>query len=163
MGACGCGKSTIAQKLASRLGVRFLEGDQYHSPANKQKMADKIPLEDADRWDWLETINRKLIDCETDDSGAVVACSALKESYRVILRKSLRQPLKIVFLSVPRDELVKRVTRRTSHFMPPELVDSQLDTLEPPENAFIPDPSQLPSDQIDSIVKWIATSHKAKT
>ncbi|MCL4123547.1 UNVERIFIED_CONTAM: hypothetical protein GTU68_053443 [Idotea baltica] len=161
MGACGCGKSTIAQKLATRLSVPFLEGDQYHSAANKQKMADKIPLEDADRWDWLETINRKLIDCETGNSGAVVACSALKESYREILRRSLRQPLKIVFLSVPREELVARVTRRTSHFMPPELVDSQLAALEPPANAFIPDPSQLPNDQIDSLVKWIATSHQS--
>lgn len=156
MGVSGCGKSTIARRLARRIRAQFIEADRYHSDANVQKMSDSIPLNDQDREPWLQKLNQVLIDCETADAGAVLACSALKESYRELLRANLRQALRIVFLKVSKEALQARVARRKRHFMPADLLDSQLAALEPPDTAFVPDCELEPDEQIESIVKWLA-------
>lgn len=156
MGVCGSGKSAIARRLAKRIRVRFIEADKYHSASNVEKMSKSIPLDDSDREPWLKRLNQVLLDCETADQGAVLACSALKERYRETLRQHLRQSMRIVFLKVSHEELQSRVGRRTRHFMPADLLDSQMATLEPPAGAFVPDSDQGLDQQVESIVKWLA-------
>lgn len=156
MGVSGSGKSAIARRLAKRLRTRFIEADQYHPETNVEKMSQSIPLNDSDREPWLKKLNQVLLDCETADSGAVLACSALKEDYRKTLRHNLRQSLLIVSLEVTREELQARVGRRKRHFMPAALLDSQLLTLQPPSDAFVPNVEFDPDQQVESIVKWLA-------
>lgn len=127
MGVAGCGKSTVAQALALATDLPFIEGDDFHPIANRQKMVGGTPLDDADRWPWLDTIAAAV------HGPAVIACSALKRRYRDRLRGNLPlQPL-FVLLDAPRDLLAQRLASRSDHFMPPWLLQSQLDTLEPPE------------------------------
>lgn len=125
MGVSGSGKSTIAAAIAQRLGVDFGEGDALHPEANVAKMAAGIPLTDADRAPWLELV-RGWIEQHPD---GVITCSALKRAYR----DRLRGPgVRFVCLVAPRDVLAGRLAHRSGHFMPPELLDSQLSTLEVP-------------------------------
>ena len=131
MGVSGAGKSTIATILAERLGWTFEEGDSLHPTVNVEKMSAGIPLTDEDRWPWLakvaDWIDGRL---DTGESG-VITCSALKRSYRnVINRRGVG--VEFVYLALDRVDLEERVESRRNHFMPPTLLDSQLDTLEPP-------------------------------
>ena len=127
MGVSGSGKSSIGKALASELGISFFDADDFHPSANIQKMKSGKPLNDADRWPWLGALREKL---EQENSDCVLACSALKESYREKLH-SIEYDLKTVVLLCDRETLLARMKKR-SHFMPPELLDSQLDTLEIP-------------------------------
>lgn len=129
MGVSGCGKSTLGQALAQRLAVPFIEGDELHPPRNVQLMASGTPLTDEDRREWLQAIASKLAAAEP--TGAVVACSALKRSYRELLRASAPD-LRLVHLSGAENVLAQRMRERTGHYMPPSLLRSQLDTLQPP-------------------------------
>ncbi|MBP2236463.1 gluconokinase [Sinorhizobium kostiense] len=128
MGASGCGKSTIGERLADYLGCPFVEGDSLHSPANVGKMRRGIPLEDADRWPWLDEIGGLL----ARRPPVVVSCSALKRSYRERLRAVAGRPITFVFLQGSRATLARRMGGREDHYMPPSLLDSQLATLELP-------------------------------
>jgi len=131
MGVSGCGKTTLGKALATSLGLPFLEGDAFHSIANIDKMKSRIPLNDRDRTPWLLELNKQLI--KTKDRGAVLACSALKESYRDILSKNIAtDELLWVYLDCSLETLKHRLENR-SHFMPLSLLESQLDTLEIPE------------------------------
>ena len=131
MGVSGCGKTTLGKALATSLGLPFLEGDAFHSIANIDKMKIRIPLNDRDRTPWLLELNKQLI--KTKDRGAVLACSALKESYRDILSKNIAtDELLWVYLDCSLETLKHRLENR-SHFMPLSLLESQLDTLEIPE------------------------------
>ena len=131
MGVSGCGKTTLGKALATSLGLPFLEGDAFHSIANIDKMKSRIPLNDRDRAPWLLELNKQLI--KTKDRGAVLACSALKESYRDILSKNIAtDELLWVYLDCSLETLKHRLENR-SHFMPLSLLESQLDTLEIPE------------------------------
>lgn len=131
MGVSGSGKSTIATRLAERLGYVFAEGDELHSVANVAKMARGEPLTDTDRAPWLAALAEWI--AAQDDSGrsTVLACSALKRSYRDTLQTAAPGRVLFLFLAVPRAALVERVKRRKGHYMPLELLDSQLATLEP--------------------------------
>ena len=131
MGVSGSGKTTIARGVAARLGWDVLEGDSYHPPSNVAKMSHGIPLDDADRLPWLQAI-AQAIDAElAAGRSAIVACSALKRSYRDILIGP-RKEVALVYLQGSRELLAERMRHRTGHFMPPSLLDSQLATLEEP-------------------------------
>ena len=130
MGVSGCGKSEVGQRLASALGVRFLEGDAYHSASNVAKMAAGVPLDDADRADWLRTLQGEIAEAAARGEGLVLACSALKRRYRDLLRAA-DPGLRFAHLAGPRELIAERMGARTAHYMPPSLLDSQLRDLEP--------------------------------
>lgn len=127
MGVAGCGKSTVGAALAERLGAGFLDGDSLHPQANIDKMAAGTPLNDDDRAPWLAEIGRRF---PASESSLVIACSALKRSYRDIIRDA-DPSVVFVHLQGTRELLDARMKARPGHFMPPSLLDSQLATLEP--------------------------------
>lgn len=129
-GPCGCGKTTVGEALAAALTASFLEGDRYHSPANREKMHQGIPLTDADRQPWLETLRIEAEKHLQAGVGTVVlACSALRAAYRKILRPRTARA-HFFLLSASEAELMRRVGSRPDHYMPVDLVRSQLATLE---------------------------------
>lgn len=131
MGVSGCGKSTVARALASKLGWAYADGDDFHSDANVAKMSAGVPLSDDDRWPWLEEIARWIDDRAAAGRPAVIACSALKRSYRDVLR---RPGMAFVYLEGSAETISARLNARQGHFMAPELLASQLEALEPPAN-----------------------------
>jgi len=131
MGVSGCGKTTVGEMLADCLGWRFLEGDDLHPPANIAKMKSGTPLDDADRKPWLEAIAARIDQWRAQEAQGVVACSALKRSYRDILIGD-RDDVGLVFLNGTKDLIAARLAARTDHFMPPGLLDSQFATLQSP-------------------------------
>jgi gluconokinase len=147
MGVSGCGKSTIGEPLAARLGVPFLDADEFHPPENVAKMASSIPLTDADRLPWLELLNTKL----HAQKNAVLACSALKESYRQTLSKGLAD-CRLVHLRGSIALIRSRLADRKHRYMPASLLESQFATLEPPRNAIDVDISQAPERCIEKIL-----------
>ena len=129
MGVAGCGKSSLAERLAAAQGWRVVEGDDFHSPENRAKMANGIALTDADRSGWLDTLGRAL---SANAGGVVVTCSALKAIYRDRLRR-VAPGLRFVFLDISRAEAQRRVVARADrHFFSASLVDNQFATLESP-------------------------------
>lgn len=131
MGVSGCGKSTLGRALADALGVAFIEGDALHPPANVARMAAGMALTDADRHDWLQSIAEQLRAATTGGWGVVVSCSALKLSYRELLRAAA-SGVHFVHLHGTPELIAARLRGRSGHYMPPSLLQSQLDTLEPP-------------------------------
>ncbi len=134
MGVSGSGKSTIGRALAKRLGVPYIEGDNFHPQANVDKMAAGTPLNDEDRLPWLLALHAVLAKAETT-GGCVMACSALKASYRLILSRGLSSKPHLLYLHGSKELLLERLNDREGHFFPPELLDSQLETLEVPKDA----------------------------
>ena len=133
MGVCGSGKSTLGKILAERLKVDFLEGDDFHSPANVGKMSRGEPLTESDRAPWLSEIRRTLDRYLNDDRGVVLTCSALTRKSRLTLGVE-RSTVRLIHLYAPQSVLEKRMARRKDHFMPGSLLKSQLETLETPGN-----------------------------
>ncbi|MGK3956399.1 gluconokinase [Arthrobacter sp. R4] len=126
MGVTSCGKSTVGAAIAARLGAEFVDGDSLHPQSNIDKMASGTPLDDGDRAPWLAEIGRRFSSSET---GLVIACSALKRSYRNIIRNG-DSTVRFLHLNGSRDLLASRMAARPDHFMPLSLLDSQLETLE---------------------------------
>lgn len=131
MGVSGCGKSTVGRALGATLGLPFVEGDDLHPPRNVALMAAGTPLTDDDRRDWLNTLAEVLAGAAARGHGVVVSCSALKRSYRERLRAGA-PGCRFVFLHGPQALLAERLQGRSGHYMPASLLQSQLDTLEPP-------------------------------
>lgn len=129
MGVSGSGKSTVGERLGAALDLPFRDADEFHPPANIAKMTAEIPLEDADRWPWLDAIGAAIHDTA---GGVVIACSALKRVYRDRIRAAAGRPVTFVFLDGSKETVAARLGGRKGHFMPPSLLDSQLATLEPP-------------------------------
>lgn len=129
MGVSGCGKTTIAQMLAAELHWEYAEGDAMHPQANVEKMASGHPLTDADRWPWLATIAEWIKGKTAAGEPGVITCSALKRSYREILRGD---NVVFVYLKGSRELIARRLVERHGHFMPPGLLDSQFAALEEP-------------------------------
>jgi carbohydrate kinase (thermoresistant glucokinase family) len=132
MGVSGSGKTTVGQALADRLGARFADGDSFHPAENVEKMAAGHALTDADRLPWLRTVGHYIKDVESERASSVVACSALKRTYRDVLREQAPD-LFFVFLDGSRQVIHDRVVARNHEFMPPSLLDSQFASLEPLE------------------------------
>lgn len=148
MGVCGVGKSTVARRLAGRLGASFIEADDYHSEASVSGMREGRPLADAERWGWL---SRLVTAAEAIDGPVVIACSALKHSYREALRQGLGR-FQIVHLTAEKSLLEERMGERTDHFMPATLLDSQFADLEPPrcgEEALTLEVTEAPDILVD--------------
>jgi gluconokinase len=132
MGVSGAGKSTIAEKLAERLGWKYEDADRFHPPSNVAKMSAGQPLTDEDRWPWLRAIADEIDRVCKDGEHAVIACSALKRPYRDILVHG-RPDVRIIYLDGTPDLIASRLALRKDHFMPPGLLASQFRTLEPPD------------------------------
>jgi carbohydrate kinase (thermoresistant glucokinase family) len=129
MGVASCGKTTIGEALATKLGVPFIEGDRLHGEANVEKMAGGTPLTDEDRWPWLARVGEAL----QGPGGKIASCSALKHSYREAIIKAAKRPVMFVHLHGTQDVLERRIAARQGHFMPASLLTSQLATLEMPD------------------------------
>nr|WP_299388748.1 gluconokinase [Allomuricauda sp.] len=134
MGVSGTGKSTIGQLLSVQLNIPFFDGDDYHPEANVQKMSEGIPLNDMDRKGWLARLNQLAL--EHKNQGAIIACSALKESYRVQLQQGLDGKMVFVYLEGTFELIKSRLESRKGHFMTAKLLQSQFDTLEVPSKAI---------------------------
>jgi gluconokinase len=150
MGVSGCGKSTIGIALASRLGWPFEEGDKYHLPSSVEKMAAHIPLDDADRWPWLEKLADLIREHEAAERSSVLACSALKRAYRDVLRRGAPR-VRFLHLHGAREVLQARLDARRGHFFPPDLLASQYATLEPlgpDEDGIVVDVALDPDSQV---------------
>jgi gluconokinase len=160
MGVSGSGKSTLGAELARRLRCAFLEGDDFHSADSVAKMRSGQPLDDQDRWPWLDRIAAGLRDAARTDGTAVAACSALKRVYRDRLAEAVGMPLLFVFLDTKDSgELARRLAHRTEHYMPASLLASQLDTLEelgPDERAVTLDAEDAPDRLCAEALGWIS-------
>jgi carbohydrate kinase (thermoresistant glucokinase family) len=154
MGVAGSGKTTVGRLLAERLRLPFYDGDDFHPPANRAKMAANVPLDDADRWPWLELLATAAAGWETT-GGAVLACSALKRSYREVLFRSLSSPPRVVYLELGREEAKARLDRRKGHhaFVKDydRLLEGQFRDLEAPEDAIVVPATLSPGEQVERI------------
>ncbi len=154
MGVAGSGKSTIGAAFAKALGIPFVEGDDYHPPENVRRMALGIPLTDDDRAQWLRALATQLHEAKNAGTGLVMSCSALKRTYRDVLRAEAPE-VQFVFLKGERSLVAKRLAGRRGHFMPPSLLDSQFATLEAPtsdEHALVCDIRKPPDDLVAALV-----------
>ena len=151
MGVSGCGKSTIGKLLADELKIPFFDGDDYHPNANVKKMALGNPLNDTDREGWLKRLNGLAI--ENKNKGAVIACSALKNSYRLILKRNLDPLIEFVYLNGTFEEISDRLKKRKNHFMSIGLLKSQFDTLEVPNDAISVSITKTPLEIITRILE----------
>ncbi len=157
MGVSGCGKSTLGRLLAQNLDRRYVEGDELHPPRNVQRMAAGIALTDEDRHGWLQTIAHLLREARDSARPVVVTCSALKRSYRDLLRTG-DADLRFVFLHGDPRLLAQRMAARSGHYMPASLLDSQLATLEPPgadENTIRIDIATSTAAQLEAAIQGL--------
>ncbi|KAG9522736.1 shikimate kinase [Aureobasidium sp. EXF-12298] len=136
-GPAGCGKTSVAEYLSTAFALPYLEGDSFHPQANIDKMANNIPLTDADRWDWLILLRDQAVAAlNTGASGVVLTCSALKRKYRDVIRVASYNDNNVlvhfIYLSATQELLLQRVHGRVGHYMKDSMVKSQFDALEPP-------------------------------
>jgi gluconokinase len=154
MGVTGSGKTTVGKLLAQRLKYDFLDADDFHSVANREKMHQSIPLTDADRAPWLTALHNELVRANKAGQRLVLACSALKHEYRNTLSAGL--DLKIIFLRGTIDLLHRNLATRVNHFAGESLVPSQLDTLEEPAGAIVEDIDATPEEIVEDICVRLA-------
>lgn len=154
MGVSGSGKTTLGLLLAKRTGAIFADADDYHSAANKAKMATGNPLTDEDRRPWLETLNGILESWLTARQSGILACSALKEKYRETLTASLpKAAVQFVFLDGSKQMIAERLAKRHHEYMTSKLLESQLDTLERPKEALWVVNDRSPGIVVDEILR----------
>jgi gluconokinase len=149
MGVAGAGKTTIGQKLSAELGWKFYDADDYHTRVSIEKMKQGLPLNDADREPWLETLRAIIRGCLEHEEDAVLACSALKKSYRDFLL--IDERVRLIYLKGSYELIQERLLNREEHFMKPSMLDSQFDALEEPEPSAHIDASQPPEEIIKEI------------
>lgn len=154
MGVSGSGKTTVGELVGAQLGLPYRDGDDLHPQANIEKMARGKALDDADRWPWLELVGGWL---EATPSGGIIGCSALKRSYRDLIRRIAPGTVFVHVHGTP-ELLAERMGKRTGHFMPTSLLRSQLDTLEPlgpDEDGVVVDVAQPPAAVAEEAAAWI--------
>ena len=154
MGVSGSGKTVIGTALARALGVEFVEGDDYHPADNVNRMAAGIPLTDDDRALWLRALAARLREAKDAGTGLVMSCSALKRSYRDVLRAQAGE-VNFIFLKGQRTVIADRIAGRRGHLMPPSLLESQFAALEEPspdEHAWVCDINKSPEDLVAAMV-----------
>ena len=157
MGVTGSGKTTIGELLAGRTGAEFADADDYHPLANKEKMAAGHPLNDADREPWLKELNRLLRRWLEQGKSGVLACSALKASYRTILESGLPHgALTFVLLDGSKELIAQRLAARHHEYMNPKLLDSQLATLEMPHDALRIVNDRTPNEVVNQILTHLS-------
>jgi gluconokinase len=154
MGVSGAGKTTVGQLLAQQLHWDFADADDYHSATNKEKMRSGIPLTDADRTPWLETLRTLITTWIATGKNAVLACSALKRTYREELR--IAPEVQFVYLKGSPPLLRQRLHARQGHYMTEQMLDSQLEALEEPEQAVTIDVDRSPADIVGEIRNRLA-------
>lgn len=154
-GVSGSGKSTIGRLLALKLKWSFYEGDDFHPPENVEKMRDGIPLRDEDRLPWLMSLQKLILDLRARNESAVIACSALTERYRDLLREA-DEGLVFVYLKGEYNQIRQRILQRSSHYMPVDLLASQFAILEEPKNAINIEINQKPDEIVRQIIDSIA-------
>jgi len=156
MGVSGSGKTTIGSLLAERMGAVFADADDYHPAANKAKMAAGHPLNDTDRQPWLETLNQLMRGWNEAGKSGVLACSALKESYRTTLASGMAEGVvRFVLLDGAKELIEERLARRRHEYMNPKLLESQFATLEPPADALTVVNDKSPEAVVDEIVETL--------
>jgi gluconokinase len=186
-GVSGTGKSTIGERVASQLGLVFEEGDSYHPAANVEKMSAGIPLEDADRWDWLTHLNKIAKDHLANNQSAIISCSALKASYRAILcegmgegmgegltgklaeektsplAKGVQSNVRFIYLHGSTDTISQRLKQRQHFFVGDDMLKSQLSTLEVPtkDEAFFVDVTQSVDEVVATCKAFICSVTEA--
>ncbi|WP_019928735.1 gluconokinase [Nocardia sp. BMG111209] len=158
MGVSGSGKTTIGSLLAGRLGWEYAEADGFHPPANVEKMAAGHPLTDEDRWPWLAAIGAWIDRTSAAGRAGVVTCSALKRSYRDLLRDG-RPQVRLIYLDADPETVARRLTARHGHFFPPDLLASQFTDLETPTDDE--NPVRIPIDEEPTVIvdALIAAEH----
>jgi gluconokinase len=149
MGVSGAGKTTVGQALAQELRWRFADGDDFHSAANIAKMHAGIPLTDEDRAPWLQSLRNAITAWLAAGENVVLACSALKASYRDLLQVS--PDVRFVYLHAGFELIAERLAARKGHYMNPDLLRSQFDTLEEPKDTLTVDAGTLPAHLVDEI------------
>jgi carbohydrate kinase (thermoresistant glucokinase family) len=152
MGVSGSGKTTIGQLLSERTGIPFFDADDYHPDSNKKKMQEGHPLTDEDRQEWLLRLNQLAI-VQSNNKGAIIACSALKERYREILSTNITVPVYWVLLQGSYELIKERIEKRKGHYMPASLLQSQFDILEAPYDAIVEDIANDPTFIVDDILR----------
>ncbi len=151
MGVSGVGKTTVGKLLSAKTGIPFFDGDDFHSAANIAKMAAGQPLTDADRKDWLQSLN-ELITKNNQLQGSIIACSALKQNYRNLLAKDNEAITKYVFLNGTYNDILQRMHARKNHFMSAALLTSQFETLEVPVDALAISITKSPEEIVTFII-----------
>ncbi|MER7474955.1 gluconokinase [Micromonospora sp. NPDC000018] len=154
MGVSGAGKTTVAQGISARTGLAFAEADEFHSPANVAQMRAGVPLDDAARLPWLRDLAAWMAARSAEGVSTVLACSALKRSYRDVLRQG-PPSVEFVHLDGPAEVIRDRMARRAGHYMPASLLESQLATLEQPhpdESVLVLDVSLTPDELVSAAV-----------
>jgi gluconokinase len=153
MGVSGVGKTTIGKLLAARTGWRFEDGDDYHSEENRRKMAAGIPLTDSDRRPWLHALHERILHYCQHGENAIFACSALKQQYRELLTDGFAQDeIRFVYLHAPATMIKERMKARHHPYMNPDLLDSQLATLEVPSGAWSIGVAGTPERAVEDIL-----------
>lgn len=156
MGVSGSGKSTIGKLLSQKLKWNFYDGDDFHSEANIRKMAEGVPLNDRDRLPWLQAIRTQIEEVIANRNNAIFACSALKQSYRELLQGNSDR-LVWVYLQGTYQQIYQRMKDRKEHFMPPAMLQSQLENLEIPEDALTVDTSLSSEEIVEAIARYLSS------
>lgn len=154
MGVAGCGKTTVGRALAERLGCTFLDADDHHPPANIDKMGRGIPLQDEDRWPWLDRLNALLAQAQKEGRSTVLACSALRQRYRERLARGLNH-VRWIHLAGDFDLIQSRLEQRKGHYMKAGMLRSQFDALEAPSDALTLDVTPSPEALTDAALRWV--------
>ena len=151
MGVTCSGKTAFGKVLSNRLEIPFFDGDALHSKDNIDKMKRGNPLDDEDRWPWLQNIHQIVLDHTND--GIIIACSALKKSYRQVIQGSTN--IEFIYLKTDKKTIAQRLALRTNHFMPSSLLDSQFEALEAPKSGCILDATQTFEINADLVVSYL--------